>query len=489
MLKYLRTRRGEAAIYLLLALINLILGCYLIAATPYPSEGDGYGDIARALVGKGGTLYNQRPNWGYPILLILTGYPWTNRPLIPELVQVAMASAIPYLIGATLRELGVGFGIRMTAAVVSFLAFPTVFALSLLTNTYGEFLLYLTVFLLAWSLVRADAVALSVYARIPWRAAAIVGLAFFELYLARSENLLLGFAVLFLALLLTANAARALLWRAIAVFAVLAIAWIPMQKGWTAWMISQHHTPVFAGTLPSFLFFKNIYSGGSSMIGRPATRPENGPCSALIFATVQRNLTEVDRFRQGQTPATMNELFAVRSIMNANAMWQSVLHDFDEDTTARMFWCAGMEAIYAEPKALLYYYDGLIAFFLYDDLIYDYGFRQAWLSASDYTPVNVPFWAWSMYVGAAIKVVALSIAFATLIPTWRRGGYPRVLAVVLWTAILLTAGNYVALAAPHWRYTEPVIPGLVLLAGLGLSSLKHPQSAAVPTNRSLVIDG
>jgi hypothetical protein len=183
--------------------------------------------------------------------------------------------------------------------------------------------------------------------------------------------------------------------------------------------------------------------------------------------TVERELTEVNRLRHSETPATLDELFAARTTVNGIAMWQGVLRDFDEDATARMFWCASMEAIYAEPKVLLYYYDALIAFFLYDDLIYDNGYREAWPSTSG-------FWAWSLYVSAAIKVVALLIAFATLIPTWRRGGYPRVLAVALWSAILLTAGVYVALAAPGWRYTMPTIPGLVMLAAIGVQTVWTP---------------
>jgi len=94
------------------------------------------------------------------------------------------------------------------------------------------------------------------------------------------------------------------------------------------------------------------------------------------------------------------------------------------------------------------------------------------LSADYYTTISIPFCAWVMYVGAIIKVIALLIAFGKL-PTWQRGGPPRALATMLWAMILYIAAVYVVFASPRWRYKEPVIPGLVLLVGLGLSSLKN----------------
>jgi hypothetical protein len=172
-------------------------------------------------------------------------------------------------------------------------------------------------------------------------------------------------------------------------------------------------------------------------------------------------------------PPATDEIFAVHDGRSVVVMWQSVEHDFGHEEMNRVFWCVGFEGIHTEPRSLLYYYEELIAFFLFDDLIYDDGYRQTWPSA-DYSTVNSLIWAWALYVGAVIKVIALLIALGTVIPTWRRGGSPRVLAAMLWAMILYTAAVYVVFASPTWRYTEPAIPGLVMLAGLGLHSLRRP---------------
>jgi hypothetical protein len=202
----------------------------------------------------------------------------------------------------------------------------------------------------------------------------------------------------------------------------------------------------------------------------------NGRCSSLVHEAVERN-----------SPTTKDEIFAAPNDIHLVVIWQSVEHDFGPKEMDRIFWCAAFEGIKAEPKSLLYLYDGLVSFFLFDDLIYDHGYHQAWSSADSYATVNLPLWRWAMYGGEVIKVIALLIAFATLIPTWQHGGSQRALAAMLWATILYLAAVHVVFASAHWRYIEPVIPGLVLLAGLGLSSLKNP-SADAGVDQSMALD-
>jgi hypothetical protein len=136
-----------------------------------------------------------------------------------------------------------------------------------------------------------------------------------------------------------------------------------------------------------------------------------------------------------------------------------------------VFWCAAFEGIYAEPKSLLYYYDGLLSFFLVSDVIYNNGYRQAWPSIDQYAN-TIPrvLGSWGLYVGTIIKTVASFIALMTYIPIYRLAGDRRVVATLLWTMLLYIAAIHVVFAAPHWRYALVIIPALVSLAALGVDS-------------------
>jgi hypothetical protein len=391
----------------------------------------------------------------------LTGVPWTRWPLITQLVQVGMASVIPYFVGSSLRHVGASRWISVSAAVFSFLAVPTVFSLALLTNTDSEFLLYFTIWLIARGLARVGgrAAEMGVPAKISWPIATAIGAAFFLLYLVRTENLILAIIGLGVGFATTAKTARGIMLRALGVFILLTLVWIPVQKSWTAWSEarSAQNAPT-GGSLTGILFFKGVFYSGT-LVGHSVIKPENGPCSSRIHESVQNNIATIGnstRKTLNKPPGITDDIFAEHDGISVVVMWQSVEHDFGPEEMNRIFWCAGFEGIRSEPRSLLYYYDSLVAFFLIDDLIYDYGYRQAWPPA-DYSNLNALIWAWALYVGAVIKVIALLIALGTVIPTWQRGGSPRALAAILWVAILYIAAVYVVFASPTWRYTEPAI--------------------------------
>jgi hypothetical protein len=491
MLGQLRRRNWETPIYLLLAVVNLAIGCFLIYAWPnkiISGDAEQYYEISKALVGKGGALYYDRTSWGYPIFLILTGVPWTRWPVITQVIQVCMASAIPYFVGSSLRQVGVASWISTTAAIASFLTLPTIFSIDLLTDTCGEFLFYLAIWLVARTLTRAEGpgTAVVMRGRMQWKSAAAIGAVFFLLYLIRPANALLALIGLGVGFAATAKAGRGGMLGAIGVLIVLTLAWVPLQKGWTAWAEAKaKQTFQTDGGLAGLLFFRNIYSAGPTFVGHSTIRPENGKCSSLVYESVGRNLGTIGNtiMKPSNQTATQDEIFAAQGDVHFAVIWKSVEHDFGPKEMDRIFWCAGFEGLYAEPKSLLYLYDGLVAFFLIDDVIYDYGYRQAWSSADWYAPGNFPFWRWAMYGGAVIKVIALLIAFATLVSTWQRGGSQRALAAMLWAMILYIAAVHVAFASAHWRYIMPVIPGLVLLAGLGLDALRKPTMTPASIDR------
>jgi len=479
MLNHLRKRDWETLTYLFLAVANLTIGCFLIYTSPVELQGDAeqYYEISKALVGKGGHLYYERGSWGYPILLILTGYPWSHWPVITQLVQVCMASSVPYFVGSSLRQVGGASWIGISAAIASFLTLSTVFSINLLTEGYAEFLLYFVIWLVARALARIEGAATEavIDGRIQWKMATAIGAACFLLYSVRPANAFLPLLGLSVGFATTAKAARGVMLRAIGVLIILTLAWMPLQKGWGAWAETKaKQTFLTDGSLAGVLFFWNVYSGGSTFVGRSTIRPENGRCSSLVYESVERNIgtVGVSVMREYNRSATTEEIFDVHDQTHLGVIWKSVEHDFGPREMDRIIWCAAFEGIHAEPKSLLYFYDGLIAFFLFDDLVYYNGYREAWRSVDLYATVNVPVWAWAMYVGAAIKAMAFLIALVTLIPTWQRGGLPRALAAMLWAMLLYLAAVHVVFASETWRYTEALIPGLVLLAGLGLNALR-----------------
>jgi hypothetical protein len=483
----LRKQDWETSTYLLLAVVNLAIGCYLIYSSPVgvvTGDAEQYYEIAKALVGKGGHLYYWRGSWGYPFLLILTGYPWSRWPVITQLVQVCMASAIPYFVGSSLRYAGAKSWICIAAAVAAFLTMPTVFALGLQTETFAEFLIYLAIWVVARAMARTEGAATGADYTTPikWQIAAAVGAAFFALYMVRPANGLLSVIGLIVGFATAGYAVRGLMLRSLGILIVLTLIWMPVQKVWTAWVETRTKQSFetdagFAGAS----FFLNVYTAGPTFVGRSTIRPENGQCSALVYEAVEKNIGTIgDRVRQtaNRPPATTQEIFAVHDGINFVVIWQSVEHDFGAKEQNRILWCAAFEAIRAEPKSLLYFYDGLVAFFLFDDLVYYEGYREAWRSLDKYVTQNFLLWGWSMFGGAAIKVIAFLVALVTAIPTWQRGGRPWTLAAMLWAMLLYLAAVHVVFASETWRFTEPLIPGLVLLAALGcnaMATLERPK--------------
>ena len=148
--------RNANIAYAVMAAINFAVGYHYIHVLPVQLVSDvGQNiDVANALLGRGGEFYYYRA-WGYPLFLILTGYPWSLDPEPVRLVQLALGSAIPYLIGSTLGWVGVRSSICIVAAGVVLLSFsPILLTHVLLTDQVSEFLLYLCMWLVSLALMK-----------------------------------------------------------------------------------------------------------------------------------------------------------------------------------------------------------------------------------------------------------------------------------------------------------------------------------------------
>jgi hypothetical protein len=467
-----RKLNHDSKIYLLLAVLNVTIGCFLIYTSPVDTGSDTgiFIDIASALVGKGGNISYTR-TWGYPILLILTGFPWLHWPIFPQLVQLVLGSAIPYFVGSSLRQLGVGSRICIAAATVSFLSLsPVIWSTALLTDEDAEFLFYFAIWLMACSLARTEA---STQSGTLWKFAAAISSAFFLLYLVRPANALLGFVALGVASTIGKNGCRRLMLRGITVLVLLTLAWIPLQKSWGAWAeVKAKHSFQMDGSMAGTMFFWSIYSAGSTFAGRSTIRPNNGPCSSSIYDALRKYSEPISSRIYGKS-VSAEQALADHTLMNHAVIWLSVEKDFGPRKMDHIFWCAAFEGIAAEPKSILFIYDGLVSFFLISDVDYGDGSRQAWSSSSieAMNSLNAPLWAWALYVGTIIKVTAFLTALLTLVPTLQFGGNVRILALAVWGMLLYHAAIHVVFAEPLWRYSSVAIPGLVFLAALGSSVL------------------
>jgi hypothetical protein len=463
-------------IYALMAALNFAIGYSYIHILPVQLGADSGQniEIANALLGRGGEFYYYR-SWGYPIFLIMTGYPWLQSTELVLLTQLALGSTIPYLVGSTLRRLGVKSTICILAATVSLVSLsPMVLAHAFLADQVSEFLLYLVAWLMAVGWVKAERNSFSV--RALWLYGVAIGLTFFCLNLMRQANVVLGPVALAFAFAAGSKMSRRLTLRAISILLFATIAWVPLQSGWVSWSEATGHRTFSQadGSLAGAMFFWNVYGSGSTFAGKSTIDQGNGPCSSSLYETLQRHSSSIL-----PQPVSADEVLAQHTLVNHYVIWKSMEAEFGPKKMDGIFWCAALEGIRAEPKALLYYPDGLISFFLVSDVIYNDGYRQAWPSIEYYAyAIPKKLGAWALYVGSGIKVVAFLAALVTFIPTFRLGGSQRVFLISFWAMLLYLAAVHIVFAAPHWRYTLVLIPGLVLLAGLGLNALSHQSQRA-----------
>lgn len=466
------------ACYLLLASASFIIGYASAHSIPVQLGGDTgqYIDIANALLGRGGDFYYYR-SWGYPIFLILTGFPWHHDPFIVIAVQVMLGSFIPFLIGDSLEKLGVARWIAVSCAVFSFASFaPIVLAHAILSDEVSQFLLYFLIWQIALTLSRP--------VNSPLRYAAAITTTLFTLSLLRPANVFLGLGVLPVYFILAERDAKRVPLYATGMLLAATILWFPVQTTWISWSQARRDQPIthLNGSLAGAMFFWNIYSSGAAFVGHSTILPETGPCSKKIYDAVAKHPDVI----AGQRIGVAN-VESKHTLLNHYVIWQSMEKEYGAERMDRIFWCSAFEGIRAEPRSLLYFVDGLFSFFLVSDVIYNDGTRQAWPSFSVYASV-IPrdIGEASLYLGTAIKIVAFIAALAMGLRLARTKDRRRTLGAVVWITLLYLAAVHVTFAAPHWRYSLVTIPGLLLLAFLGLDSLLRNDSCKLTPFRKPV---
>jgi hypothetical protein len=441
-----------------LFIVTFVIGLFYISRSPISTGGDSeqYIAIADALIGRPGAEFIYYRTWGYPLFLVLCGYPWLHSVKVVIGVQLVLGSTVPWLIAESLRRIGVSRSLSLGAALTSIISLsPLVLVHVLLGDQVNLFLLYLAIWLLVKELRPSE--------HVGWRQSISLAAVFVALSLVRPANVVLGVCVLGVALDYFPAKNRVTIGGALAIV-VIATAFLSLKPVERAHAYL-HNEPFVQGSLSGAMFFWNIYASGETFAGERVLKPTNGPCSEKIYETVRRNVDSVKGYR-----GTADEALNTPTLLNHYAIWQS-LEKLGLKQMNDIFWCAAFEGIKAEPKTLLYFVDGMLSFFLVSDVIYNDGHRQAWPSAQYYGgSIDVKFGAWALYVGTAIKIIAFLVAICTFVPTFNASPLRRAAAIAIWTIVLCHSVVHVVFAAPHWRYTLVIIPALVFLAALGVDS-------------------
>jgi hypothetical protein len=106
----LRTSAADASIaFGPLFIVTFVIGLFYISRSPITTGGDSeqYIAIADALIGRPGAEFIYYRTWGYPLFLVLCGYPWLHSVKVVIGVQLVLGSTVTWLIAESLWRIGV----------------------------------------------------------------------------------------------------------------------------------------------------------------------------------------------------------------------------------------------------------------------------------------------------------------------------------------------------------------------------------------------
>lgn len=308
--------------------MTFLIGLAYIWRSPAISLGGDtaqYIAIANALIGRRAAEFVYYRSWGYPLFLVLCGYPWLHSAAVVVAVQLVLGSTVPWLIAASLERLGVSRSLSLAAALTGIVSLsPVLLVHVLLSDQVSLFLLYLAIWLLVGSVSPSE--------HRDWRKSISLAAVFVGLSLLRPANVLMGLFVLSAALVFGLPASRRTIGRAL-LLVVLATAILSLKP------VERTHAylrdkPFVEGSLSGAMFFWNIYASGATFAGERVLKATNGPCSDELYETVRRNVGLV----QGYT-GTAKEALDTPTLLNHYAIWQS-LEKLGPKRMNDIFWCA-----------------------------------------------------------------------------------------------------------------------------------------------------
>lgn len=488
-------------IFLVALLVYSVL-TFLFPISFYP-DSEQYVRTAKAITGQSDGEYYYYRTVGYPILMVLTGVTKLPTFHILLVIQLLTAALIPSLIYATVARLNERAGLY--AAVIAMVSFaPAFFWRTIMTDQIAMFLRFLLVFQTSGFLFGIRRHTLD-YIKL-----VVVGLV---LYLTRPSDaltlILIPAGLLLFRIGDWRKSALSILVFVAATIGINKIRDIIAQK-----YTDRHHivSTSVTGSMTGRMLFFNVYAVGPKVVGRPTVSPVNGRQSALLFQALvewgRKNPLGVRSYAiqgRGAYPSVYTNIvtpeeFAAALIKEEglfahSVMWLALDQQLGAYQADKVFLGSAIESYLSNPKALLLLYDGMVEFFFAGDVVYNAGRKETWnsnpalnvffpmspgfpeplrnelkFSAKHRMRLVGPVAKFLFYWITAFKIVSVVLALAFLPATFFLGRKLSCLSAIILSMLLYHAAVAVAFAAPHFRYTLPQVPLLIILAALGVTS-------------------
>lgn len=467
----------------------------------FNADSEQYLRTAFALNGKPGEFYYFR-TWGYPIFLSLFGVTKFHTFYIILAVQTLLGILIPVVIYETIRPFHQRLAVIL--ALLSAVTFaPYLWQKLIMTDQISMFLYYFLTYGVSRFIIKQSNKNL-----------ALIWVAGLMLFLMRPSAMLIYMLSMACLLVFYFHS-----WRKILVGVLLFI-------GVTAiFQISQRHiidtyTQKYAlnktftkGSMMGRMFFFNIYAVGPLFTHALTVERGNGECSEQLYndlvAWRHDGLKHwrlafpsdpLSNFNMSTVSSYINSLFKTPTLFNHSIMWLGLDQRIGPKKADKLFACAAFEGLSKHPTAVWLFFKGFIQYFMAGDIVYnqgkittwdaegissalvsyyfssDPGFPQKLLAEQineqslykDNISISKAIYKVIFYWQSIIKIIAALIA-VILFPVilFCRSRQLSCIATMLFLYLVYQAMVSVTFAAPHFRYSSPQIPMIIMLAGLG----------------------
>ncbi len=487
--------------HILIILLSALLSAALWHVTfiNFFPDSEQYVRTAFALINQPGEFYYYR-TWGYSIFLVLLGVTTFHTFYLLLVAQALLGIAMPLIVFATIQPFSKKTAL-VTAVLVAISFTPFIWQKLIMTDQIAMFLYYLLAY-----------VAMRFIFYQSYKSLVMLGIIGFLLFLMRPSAMLIYFCTLGCLLLFNLNVWKRIIGAA-CVFIMSVLFFQVFQYDWVSKYNDKHHiqNSFTHGSMVGRMFFFNIYGAAPFFTNELTVSPQNGSCSNAFYQHLlqwsEKNTPITNKYLANKNATDfVNKLLSEPNLQNHAVMWLALDQRIGSVRADRLFACTAVEGLIKHPSAILLFVDGFVEFFMSGDVVYNSGKRVAWDASSITTAMltkhlsNDPNFSNKLrneltneikvsankyettvltykilfYWQTAFKIVA-SILALMLLPLCLLAER-RIACMATLIAFYLVYQSLVAtvFAAPHFRYSSPQIPFIIMLAALGIySSIKR----------------
>lgn len=503
----------------IVSLITYTILAYMLPIFFYP-DSEQYVRTAKAIMKQeNGEFYYYR-TWGYPLFMTLMGITTHETFYALLVVQLLFAALIPPLVYATVANIYPRVAVY-AAAIVLISFSPAFFSNFIMSDQISMFLRFYLIYLASRCIFGSTSNSLLF----------ILVTSGFVLYLMRPADACTFIIIPVCLLLFQVSNWRKLI-AAILIFVLAVFAFNKFRDVSALKYTRKHHinSSSVVGSMTGRMLFFNVYAVGPKLIARSTINIQNGKYSMKLVNNLidwgRANPLGVNSYTiQGaqmypsvyagvDTPEKFAKaLIAEEGLFAHSVMWLALDQLVGGYKADRIFLGAALESYMANPKTLLLLYDGMVEFFFAGDVVYNNGIKATWntpaalfsltrmqsittnpsfskslkneLQNKDaLTPANLIIVALFLFFWiTGIKIISTILALACLPATFVVSRKLSCMASIIVLMLLYHAAVAVVFASPHYRYSFPHVPLIVILAALGMASFGFLHRQAV--NRSV----